>query len=224
MRILTLLTLLLAVSTADAQQQSVKPGINSSYDKADIEQSVRRFEGEGREIFQHREAIVEACNLKPGMAVADVGAGTGLFTRLIAKEVGPEGRVFAVDITEKFIQHIDKTCKEQGIKNVESVICSDKSTKLPPKSVDLIFTSDTYHHFEFPQKTLRSLRRALRPGGQLIVIDFKLKKGADGEWVRSHVRAGKTTVIEEVTAAGFKLLDEPELMNGQYFLRFEKRK
>jgi len=208
---------------ATAQEESVRPGINESYESAEIEKTVERFEGEGREIFQNREKIVEACDLKPGMDVADVGAGTGLFTRLIAPKLLPEGTLFAVDITEKFIAHIKTTCAEQKIENVETVLCTLTSTKLEPKSVDLVFTSDTYHHFEFPYKTLASIRQALRHGGRLIVIDFKKEDAARPDWVNDHVRANKKTVIEEVTKAGFKLIDEPELeMKGQYMLRFEK--
>ncbi|MEE8451648.1 MAG: class I SAM-dependent methyltransferase [Thermoguttaceae bacterium] len=217
---------------AVAQEESVRPGINKSYENADIEQSVKRFEGDGREIFQHREEIVEACDLKPGMNVADVGAGTGLFTRLFAPKVlaagsaagSAGGTVYAVDITEKFIAHIKATCAEQKIENVETVLCTSKSTKLEPRSVDLVFTCDTYHHFEFPYKTLASIRRALRRGGRLIVVDFKKEDAERPDWVNKHVRANKKTVIEEVTKAGFKLIDEPELMKGQYMLRFEKVK
>jgi len=218
------LCLILSLSVAAvAQEESVRPGINASYQDADIEQSVQRFESEGREIFQQREAIVEACDLKSGMDVADVGAGTGLFTRLIAPKVGPDGTVYAVDITEKFLEHIKKTCTEGKIENVETVICTPTSTELKPRSVDLVFTSDTYHHFEFPYKTLASIRRALRRGGRLIVIDFKKEDAERPDWVNDHVRANKQTVIKEITSAGFKLIDEPETqMKGQYMLRFEK--
>ena len=223
--VLSLLSaLLFGLSVAAvAQEESVRPGINKSYENAEVDKAVERFEGEGREIFQHRKAIVEACGLKPGMDVADVGAGTGLFTRLFATEVLPEGTVFAVDITKPFLAHIKTTCAERKIENVETVLCTPTSTKLEPKSVDLVFTCDTYHHFEFPYKTLASIRRALRRGGRLIVIDFKKEDAARPDWVNKHVRANKKTVIEEVTKAGFKLIDEPELeMKGQYMLRFEK--
>jgi len=216
---------LVGMSVVVAQETSVRPGINKSYQNPKVDGAVKRFESQGREIFQHREAIVEACELKPGMDVADVGAGSGLFTRLFAPKVLPEGTVFAVDIAEPFLEHIKKTCADQKVENVETVLCTPTSTKLKPKSVDLVFTCDTYHHFEFPYKTLASIRRALRPGGRLIVIDFKKEDAERPDWVNNHVRANKKTVIEEVTKAGFKLIDEPDLeMKGQYVLRFEKVK
>jgi len=207
---------------AGAQEESVKPGINKSYETTTAEQAVKRFETEKREIAQSVDEIVAACRLKPGMDVADVGAGTGLLARPFAAVVAPKGKVFAVDITKQFLEHIEKTCKEQEIANVECVLCTPTSTELPAASVDLAFTCDTYHHFEFPAKTLASIHQALRPGGRLIVIDFKREEGVSADWVLNHIRAGKETVIEEVTKAGFKLIDEPELMKTQFVLRFKK--
>jgi ubiquinone/menaquinone biosynthesis C-methylase UbiE len=207
---------------AAAQQKSVKPGINKAYQNPNAEQAVKRFENERREIFRKREEIVKACQLKPGMDVADVGAGTGLFTRLFAPKVGPRGKVYAVDIAKNFIDYIEKTCKEQDIKNVQGVVCTPQSTKLAPDSVDLVFVCDTYHHFEFPQKTLASIHRALRPGGRLIIVDFKKKKGKSSERTMKHVRATEKQVIQETADAGFELIDTPKLMQAQYMLRLKK--
>jgi ubiquinone/menaquinone biosynthesis C-methylase UbiE len=206
-----------------AQESSVKPGINDSYDKTTVENKVKQFERANRDVVQKQNDILDICLLKPGMDVADVGAGTGLFTRLFAAKVKPQGKVYAVDITRKFIEHIERTCKEQNIKNVEGVVCPPNSINLKPNSVDLVFTCNTYHHFEYPQKTLASVHAALRKGGRLIVIDFSKKEGVGPKWVMGHVRAGKKTVTEEITKAGFKLIDEVPLMKAQYVLRFEKK-
>ncbi len=210
------------VSQSRAQEESVRPGINSSYEQRSIEQSVEIFEGESREIFRFREKIVDVCGLKSSMVVADIGAGTGLFTRLFAPKVADGGKVYAVDITRKFVAHIEKTCKDNQIDNVECVVCTPTSTELPSNSIDLAFTCDVYHHFEYPVKTLASIRNALRDDGRLIVIDFEKEEGLSPEWVMGHVRADKQTVIKEVTDAGFELVDEVDLMKGQYVLRFEK--
>ena len=206
------------------QEKSVRPGINKPFENPDVKEFVGKFEGESREIFAQRKEIVAACKLKPGMAVADIGAGTGLFTRLFAKEVGPKGKVYAVDIAPKFIEHIEKTCKEAGLKNVVGVVCTADSVKLPAKSVDLAFICDTYHHFEFPLKTMASIHEALRPGGQLIVIDFHRVKGKSSEWVLGHVRAGQKVVTKEIVSAGFKQVGEEKFLKENYFLRFEKVK
>ncbi|HUT13100.1 MAG TPA: methyltransferase domain-containing protein [Thermoguttaceae bacterium] len=224
--LLLLLGLILPAAPAAvfAQEESVRPGINKPYDTVNVEQKVKQFEDGTREVVQKLDAILDACELKPGMTVADVGAGTGVFTRPFAARVAPEGKVFAVDITQKFLDHVARTCQEQKIENVECVLCTAASTELPPQSIDLAFTCDTYHHFEYPMKTLASIHQALRPGGRLIVIDFKKEEGANPKWVADHVRADKKTVIEEATQAGFKLIDAPDLMKGQHLLRFEKVK
>jgi len=212
----------LGLSPAAGQEESLKPGINKPYRNPDVEVGVKRFENEKREIYKFRNEIVEACKLKPGMTVADVGAGTGLFTRLFAQKVAPGGKVYAVDIAKSFLQHIRTTCKEAGIDNVEEVLCTDTSCTLPPASVDLVFVCDTYHHFEYPFKTMPTVHAALRPGGQLIVIDFKKIKGVTSDWMMNHVRADQATVTKEISGAGFALAEQVELMKGQYFLRFER--
>jgi len=202
-----------------AQQQSLSPGVNKSYEDPDVEKATKRFEGDSREAFHMRDQIVAACQVRPGMDVADIGAGTGLFTRLMAPKVGPKGRVYAVDIARKFVEHVEKACREQRIENVTGVVCTATSAELPPESIDLAFVCDTYHHFEYPYKMLASIRRALRPGGRLVIVDYR----KEGKWAEGHVRADKPTVIEEVTRAGFKLLDGPEgFLKEQYMVRFEK--
>ena len=111
----------LAVATglpAFAQEKSVRPGINKPFEDPDVKEFVGKFETESREIYARRKDILEKCQVKEGMAVADVGAGTGLFTRLFAKAVGATGKVYAVDIAPKFIEHVEKTCKEAGLKIV----------------------------------------------------------------------------------------------------------
>jgi ubiquinone/menaquinone biosynthesis C-methylase UbiE len=213
----------LIVLVARGQDKSVKPGINDAFKDPDVAKFVGTFEGESREIFTARDKVVAACDLKPGMIVADVGAGTGLYTRLFAKTVGPDGQVFAVDIAPKFLEHIRKTAREAGLRNVTPVLCNQDSADLPPNSVDLIFVCDTYHHFEFPERTLASLHRALRPGGRLIVVDFIREPGKSREWVLNHVRAGQDEVEKEITSAGFKKTGEvKDLFKENYFVTFEK--
>ncbi len=97
-----------------SQEKSVKPGINDSFLKPNPNDFIERFEIESREIFAQREEIVKACKVEKGMVLADIGAGTGLFSRMFAKEVGPEGKVFAVDIAENFLEHIKLTSRSLG--------------------------------------------------------------------------------------------------------------
>jgi 3-mercaptopyruvate sulfurtransferase SseA/precorrin-6B methylase 2 len=210
------------IPLASGQEKSVRPGINKPFENPDVQEFIGTFEAESREIFAERKKIVAACKLKGDMVVADIGAGTGLFTRLFAKEVGPKGKVYAVDISPKFIEHIEKTCKETDIKNLVGVVCTADSVKLPPKSVDLVFICDTYHHFEFPYKTMASIHEALRPGGQVVVIDFHRIPGKTRVWLLYHVRAGQEVVVKEIESSGFKKVSEEKFLNENYLVRFEK--
>ncbi len=206
-----------------AQEQSVKPGINESFKDPDVEEFLGRFEIESREIYAHRQKILEACELKPGQTVADIGAGTGLFTRLFAQAVGPEGRVIAVDIAQKFLDHIQKTCRETNIANVDTLLCQADSSNLPANSVDVVFICDTYHHFEFPQKTMASIFQAVKPGGRLVVIDFRRIHGESTDWVMNHVRAGQEVFEAEISEAGFQKSNEKQaLLKENYFVVFKK--
>jgi 2-polyprenyl-3-methyl-5-hydroxy-6-metoxy-1,4-benzoquinol methylase len=146
--------LVLSASTAHAQEKSVRPGINDPFKNPNLAEWVTKFEGESREVFDKRKQVVAACKLKPGMAVADVGAGTGLFTRLFASEVGAKGTVYAVEIAEKFLDHIAASAKKSGLTNVKTVLGTDISAKLPAGSVDVAFVCDTYHHFEYPHRMM----------------------------------------------------------------------
>ena len=213
-----------AKAPAAPQEQSVKPGINAEYLKPDINVSqwVARFEKPGREVFDQREKILQALHLRRGQKVADVGAGTGLFTMLIADAVGPKGKVYAVDIAKEFVALIEKRAKEGGLKNIQTVLCTDRSAELPKGSVELVFTSDTYHHLEYPRSVLASIHRALRPGGELFVVDYRREPGKSREWILNHVRAGQEEVAREVEAAGFKKAEVPDPLKENYLMRFRK--
>ncbi len=225
MRTLVVAFVLFVVPLAYSQDKSVKPGINDPFKNPDVEKYKNTFEGESREVYLHREKIVAACGLKPGMVVADVGAGTGLHTRLFAKAVGDDGQVYAVDIAAKFLAHIQKTVREAKLRNVTPVLCNEDSVDLPKGSVDVAFVCDTYHHFEFPHRTLASLHLAIKPGGRLIVIDFKRIAGISSEWTMNHVRAGQEVVEKEIVATGFTKSEEvKDLLKDNYFVIFTRSK
>jgi predicted methyltransferase len=209
---------------AAAQQHSVAPGINDRFEQGkNYGEFVDSFEREGREIYDKRLEILNAVGLKPGMAVADIGAGSGLFTQLFSREVGATGRVYAVDINPVMIENIVRRAREDGRENVEGKLGSAKSVPVPASALDVAFTSDVYHHFEYPQVMLQSIRAALKPGGAFIVVDFERIPGVSNERVLSHVRAGKETVIQEIEAEGFRMVEERKIMKANYFLRFQKQ-
>jgi acetyl esterase/lipase len=216
------LALLAALPPAHGQDKSVRPGINKPFENPNVKEYVGKFEVESREVYARRQEIVAACRLQAGMAVADIGAGTGLFTRLFARAVGPRGKVYAVDIAPAFVAHVEKTCKDQGLTNVAGIVCKQDSVELPPGSIDLAFICDTYHHFEFPARTLQSIHRALRPSGQMVLIDFHRIKGKSDIWILLHVRAGQEVFTREITSAGFEVVGEEKLLKDNYLVRFRK--
>ena len=213
-----------ATAAQQAPKQSVKPGINDTWKSPNVEPLVATLESESREIYRERDALAALVGLKPGMAVADVGAGSGFMVELFAKAVGPSGRAYAVDINAKLLERIAHQAEEQGLKNLTTVVAKDDSAELPANSVDVVFICDTYHHFEYPADTMASIRRALRPGGQLILVEFRMT-GATGERMRNHVRAGQEVFTKEIVEAGFEVVqvhDAPWLAEN-YIVRFKKK-
>ena len=221
-QIILLLAGLLLLFSAAAQEQSIRPGINRHFVDPDWQQWVGTFERSGREVYDKRHAIVAASKVRPGMAVADVGAGTGLFTRLFSSAVEPGGTVYAIDISSTFIDNILRTCREQGLMNVTGIVNTPVAVGLPADSIDLAFITDTYHHFEYPRQTLASIHQALRSDGRIIIIDFRRDPRISSKWVMGHVRGNKAQVIQELYEAGFRLVEDKPLMRTNYFLEFIK--
>jgi len=220
------LLLLLLLTPVLAQDTSVKPGINEKFldPNLKVEEWSQKFETESREIFHYREKIAAAVGLKPGMQVADIGAGTGLFTLPFSQAVGDTGKVYAVEIARNFLAHIKARASKANAANVETVLCTDRSVELPEASIDLAFICDVYHHFEFPHASLASLHKALKPGGQLVLIDFKRIPGQTSDFSLTHVRAGQEVFEAEVIAAGFEKIDEvKDLLQENYFVKFRRK-
>jgi SAM-dependent methyltransferase len=194
-------------AAAPTAEESVRPGANTRFldPELDVDQFVKMFEGESREIALQRAGIVAQLNLRSGLDVADVGAGTGLFMEPFAEAVGPTGTVYAVDISPGFMEHLQERAKTSGWPQVQTVLCAEDSVNLPADSIDLAFICDTYHHFEYPMSTLTSLYSALRPGGRLVIVDFERIPGVSRDWVLDHVRIGRVATIAEVVDAGFEV-------------------
>lgn len=215
-----------AAAFAHAAAPGADPSINKGFrEDADPTVWLGRLEGESREIYMKRAEIVEASGAAPGMTVADVGAGTGLFTMLFARRVAPAGSVVAVDISQSFLQAIGKRAAQEGLTNVTTRSGTQTDTQLADASVDLVFTSDTYHHFEQVAPVLASIRKALKPGGRFIVIDFERIPGVTPQRTLDHVRLSKEDVIREVEGGGFRLAREVTNigLKRNYYLVFEKR-
>ncbi len=206
-------------------ETSVRPGVNDKYFAEDAANEwTEVLERERRDVITHREAIVAALELAPGMEVADVGAGTGAFLEPVSAAVGSEGRLYAVDIAPPFLEHLRARAEAAGLDNVEVIEGSDRSINLPPASVDLLFMCDVYHHLEYPSLYLRSLRQALRPGGRMIIVEFDKVPGKTSARMMKHVRQDKATLLREVLAEGFVVDHEVESIpfHENYMLVFRR--
>lgn len=215
-----------AETPSKPKEDSVRPGVNERFlsQDLDVEEFVEIFEGESREVFAQRDEIVEALAVSPGMTVADIGAGTGLFLPAFDRGVGSGGRVYAVEISPKFLEHLRERAQREKLARVEVVEGREDSVALPAASVDVAFVCDTYHHFEYPQSTLASLYRAIRPGGALVILDFERIPGKSRPWVVKHVRAGRETFRREIETAGFQFVSEVSVegLKENYVLRFRR--
>jgi ubiquinone/menaquinone biosynthesis C-methylase UbiE len=206
---------------APPDETSVRPGINDPYFDDALDKSVAQLERHERDVFAHRLEIVARLPLRPGMRVADVGAGTGVFVPLLAERVGTEGRVVAIDIVPAFLERL--AAMKETIANLEVQEATTRDSGLEEASVDLLFLCDVYHHLEYPRTFMSSLARALAPGGKLVVIDFDRIEGRTSPRMMRHVRAGKDVVLDELAAVGFVLVEEVEMLDENYFVILEFR-
>lgn len=208
-----------------AQEKSIKPGINDMWKSGEIAPLVERLEAESREIYSERSKLADLVGLREGMSVADVGAGSGFMVEEFARRVGSSGKVYAVDINEKLLERIAARAKEQRTMQVRTLMTREDSVDLRPATVDLVFLCDTYHHFEYPEKSLAGIHSALRDGGELVVVEFKREPGKTEDWLLEHVRAGQEEFTREIEAAGFTLarVEPAPFLSENYVLRFRKK-
>jgi ubiquinone/menaquinone biosynthesis C-methylase UbiE len=128
-----------------------------------------------REQEEQPSKLIEALKLKPGEVVADIGAGSGYHTFRIAERIGSRGKVLAVDVQPEMLAMIRQRMKARKVANIEPIQGTATDPKLPPDSVDLILMVDVYHEFEYPFEMTQAMVRALKPGGRLVFVEFRLE-------------------------------------------------
>jgi len=163
--------------------------------------------------------VVASLGLRTGNAAADIGAGSGYFSVRLAAAVGSEGRLYAVDVVEGLIDHLNERAREAGLNNLVGVLGALDDPRLDPASVDLIFICDVVHHIENRRSYYDKLSKALRPGGRLAIVDFYKRDGRIGP--PKAMRIAKTDMIAELAEAGFSLAEEFDFLPEQYFLVFQ---
>lgn len=184
---------------------------------SDTEKYIKRFEDPARDEWQKPDLVVESLHLKPGMNVADIGAATGYFTRRLAKKVMPGGYALGVDIEDGFFPYLVSRGYDDGVYNLFPVKALPDDPRLPPKSLDLILIVDTLHHIEGRPAYYEKLKKSLRSGGRVVVVDFKKDKNIPvGPGPEMRLRA--TSVKDEFEAAGFEVVIDQDMLPYQYVL------
>ncbi len=172
-----------------------------------------------RDAYQKPHEVITALNVKPGEVIADIGAGSGYFTFRLAQHVGSAGRVYAVDISPDMVVHLNRRIRELKVTNVVSVLSAPDDPLLADGSVDRFFICDTWHHIENHNGYLALLKKMLRPGGQVVMIDFKKEQTPVGPPL--EMRIAREMLIKEMAANGFTTAAEHTFLPYQYFLVFK---
>lgn len=208
--LLPLLCLLLTSLTAAAQTPHTH---HHSFN--DAQHWAKIFDDPARDAWQKPHEVIQALKLKPDAVIADIGAGTGYFSMRLA-HMTPKGKVYAVDAEPDMVKHLATRAQKNSLANVVAVQAGPEDPRLPEKA-DLILLVDVYHHIESRERYFRELQRALKPGGRLAVIDFRLESPV-GPPRRARIPASQ--VQTELQHAGYRQTESHEFLPNQYFLVF----
>jgi ubiquinone/menaquinone biosynthesis C-methylase UbiE len=187
----------------------------------DIRQYLEQLDRPERDEYQKPGQVVRALDLKEGMAVADLGSGSGYFTRRFVKAVTAAGKVYAIDVEQEMLDYTKSSIEKLRLPHaVEFILAKPDDPLLPAGSVDLIFVCNVYHHLEDRAKYFARVKRALRSGGRVAIVDFYHdKRSGNVGFPRRHLVA-RETVVAEMGAAGYRLSREHDFLPRQYFLEF----
>jgi ubiquinone/menaquinone biosynthesis C-methylase UbiE len=174
-----------------------------------------------RDEYSKPAEVVAALSLREGDVVADIGSGTGYFTLRFARAVGERGRVYAVDVSPDMVRHLNRRLRDEGVTNVVTVLSDPDDPLLPDGSIDRIVIVNTWHHVRDQPAYLEKLKGMLRPGGQIVHIDFHKRKTPVGPPLAEKI--AREDLVAQMEAAGFRLAAEHDFLPYQYFLVFEVR-
>ena len=189
------------------------------------EEWVTTLEGPQRVATQKIDEVLSKLSLKPGMVVADIGAGSGLFSRPLAKAVAPAGKVYAVDIQQDLLDHINQRDKEENIRNIQTVLGEFDDPKLPAKDVDLAFINDVLHHIQHRAVYLKALGSYIKPSGRIAIIEMDKNDPNTPHKKQPELLVAREEIVQWMSVAGFKLVQEhPDLFPGtKWFLVFGRK-
>jgi len=218
---LILIPLLALPSTVHAQDAVKRDDHQMHRLHGDPKAYIGALEDPKRDAYQKPHEVIHALNLKSGEVIADIGAGSGYFTFHLARHVGDKGKVYAVDVSPDMILHINRRIRELKASNVITLLADPDDPLLPDRSVNRFFFSDSWHHIENQSKYLSLMKRMLKPGGEIVMIDFHKKELPVGPPMQMKI--AREDLIKQLDGNGYRLTKEHTFLPYQYFLVFAPR-
>jgi ubiquinone/menaquinone biosynthesis C-methylase UbiE len=196
-------------------------GAGANGNPADLDGYIAHLEDPGRAVWQKPDEVVASLGLRPGDTACDVGAGPGYFTLRLARAVGPEGRVLAVDVEPRMVETLRDRLVATKLSNVTPVLSVPEDPLLPAAACDVVLVVDTYHHFPDGLDYLRRLARTVKPGGRIVNVDYQKRETPVGPPLEHRV--AREDFLETAGRAGLVLVEEKALLPYQYFLVLRPR-
>jgi ubiquinone/menaquinone biosynthesis C-methylase UbiE len=224
-------TLFLTVSFCTIGQDRYKiragdpNGINKWYMGRQIAHVMSHFgidwlEREEREMEENTSQLLKNLAVKPGMVVADIGAGSGYHSALLSKMVGT-GKVFAVDVEPEMIAYLNARIKQEKLSRIVPVLSTEQKVSLPENTIDMMLLVDVYHEFSFPYEMALSMRAALKPGGKLVLVEFRAEDPTVP--IKTIHKMSEAQAIKEFKAAGFAFDKNIDNLPWQHCMVFTKQ-
>ena len=170
------------------------------------------------------DEIVSRIGLHPGELVADIGAGTGIFSVPLARAVSPGGRVLSVEVDQDFLPIISGKARQAGLQNITPVLGEFGDPRLPRGDVDVAFFHDVLHHIEQRQSYLQALGAYIKPGGRVVVVDYDMNVPGVPHSNQPEMLISPDQVRGWMTNAGFELTQSIELFDDRFFVIYTKRR
>jgi ubiquinone/menaquinone biosynthesis C-methylase UbiE len=209
--------LVLAASLSAQVASQANSGYQTEEQRANV---AKGLADPARDEKQKPGELIRNAGITPGMTVADVGTGIGFMLPFLSKRVGPQGKVIAEDIFDDFLAGARQRVENQKLTNVTFVKGTETDPKLPEAAVDIVLALDVYHHFDYPDKMLAAIHKALKPDGKLVIVEYyKRAEAMPGGRALTHIRLDMPDVIKEIEANHFHLIAEKEhIPDSQYML------
>lgn len=177
------------------------------------------LEDPARDGYQKPHEVIAALQIEEGEFIADIGAGSGYFTLRLARHVGDKGRIYAVDVNPDMILHLNRRIRDLGVRNVQTILAAPDDPLLADGSLDRVFICDTWHHIPDQARYLSLLKKLLKRGGQIVMIDYQRRELPVGPPV--SMKIAREDLLRQMKDGGFRLAQEHDFLPYQYFLVFE---